>query len=175
MPKLAYDCSPCFLEDVLVCLSRQSEHTQFYFSRGTCNFYNSTCTSRPEMEMFRCKAFWKLVTVCKHLTYAVTLKSISREFNGFFMSAFPRNYLLAESRSQSPSKPKVSWRNSFHRTRNSLPNWATWLDPTSVERDWQRWHNCHNTALQVHVQVEAFACKYTADYGPVFIVWFKWQ
>ena len=41
--------------------------------------------------------------------------------------------------------------------RNSLPNWATWLDRAFIEREWQQWHNCHKTAT--HVQVEAFACK----------------
>ena len=75
----------------------------------------------------------------------------------FFMFAFLRKKTLpAESRSQVLPNLKVSWRNSFHRTRNSLPKWATWLDRAFIERECQRWNK---TATQVNVQVEAFACK----------------
>ena len=85
--------------------------------------------------------------------------SISREFIGFLMFAFPRNYL---HQLKVGHKSFKTWK--FHEVipftgRESLPNWATWLDRASIEREWQQWHNCHKTAMQVHVQVEAFACK----------------
>ena len=85
---------------------------------------------------------------------------LGREFNGFFFICISMKLSLpAESRSQVLPYLKVSRSYSFHRTRNSLPNWATWLDRASIEREWQRWHNCHKSAMQVHVQVEAFACN----------------
>ena len=30
---------------------------------------------------------------------------------------------------------------TFHRMRNRLPNWPTWLDRTPIQSEWQRWHN----------------------------------